>query len=121
MFQKGNTITMKTCCEKIKHNNVNFFEKKFEVIMQNFRPIKLVDLTILERPIFKNNIVAISNNYRQFSLLSNVLNVSQKLIFIEIYEFVRPSLDNSQKGFRRHMSVLTQLLLFSHKTWRKRK
>ena len=50
--------------------------------------------------------------YRPISLLCNVSKVLEKLIFNEIYEIVKPHLDNSQHGFRRHRSVVTQLLLF---------
>ena len=50
--------------------------------------------------------------YRPISLLCNVPKVLEKLIFNEIYEIVKPHLDNSQHGFRGHMSVVTQLLLF---------
>ena len=60
-------------------------------------------------PIFKDENRAIIEQYRPISLLCNVL---EKLIFNEIYEIVKPHLDNCQHRFRRHRSVVTQLLLF---------
>ena len=50
--------------------------------------------------------------YRPISLLCNVSKVSEKLIFNEFNEIVKPDQDDSQHGFRRHRSVVTQLLLF---------
>ena len=50
--------------------------------------------------------------YRPISLLCDVSKVLEKLIFNEIYEIVKPHLDNSQHGIRRQRSVVTQLLLF---------
>ena len=50
--------------------------------------------------------------YRPISLLCDVSQVLEKLIFNEIHEIVKPHLVNSQHGFRRHRSVVTQLLLF---------
>ena len=63
-------------------------------------------------PIYKDENRAQIENYRPISLLCNVSKVFEKLIFNEIYEIVNPVLDNSQHGFRRHRSVVTQLLLF---------
>ena len=63
-------------------------------------------------PIYKDENRAQIENYRPISLLCNVSKVFEKLIFSEIYEIVNPVLDNSQHGFRRHRSVVTQLLLF---------
>ena len=50
--------------------------------------------------------------YSPISILCNVAEVLEKLFFNEIYEIVKPHLDNSQHGFRRNRSVVTQLLLF---------
>ena len=62
--------------------------------------------------IYKDENRAQNENYRPISLLCNVSKVFEKLIFNEVYEIVNPVLDNSQHGFRRHRSVVTQLLLF---------
>ena len=50
--------------------------------------------------------------YRPISSFCNVSKVLEKLTFNEIYEIVKPHLDNSQHGFRRHRSVVAQFLLF---------
>ena len=63
-------------------------------------------------PIFKDENRAMIEQYRPISLFCNVLKVLEKLIFNEFYEIVKPHLDNSQHGDRRHRSVVTQLLLF---------
>ena len=63
-------------------------------------------------PIFKDENRAMIEQYRLISLLCNVSNVLEKFVFNEIYEIVKPHLDNSQHGFRRHRSVVIQLLLF---------
>ena len=61
-------------------------------------------------PIFKDENRAMIEQYRPISLLCNVSKVLEKLNFNEIYEIVKPHLDNSQHGFRRHRSVVKQLL-----------
>ena len=38
--------------------------------------------------------------------------VLQKLNFDELFDIVKKQLDQSQRGFRRHRSVVTQLYLF---------
>ena len=38
--------------------------------------------------------------------------VLEKIIFDELYDIVKIKIDESQHGFRRHRSVITQLLLF---------
>ena len=63
-------------------------------------------------PIFKDENRAMIEQYRPVSLLCKVSKVLEKLIFNEIYKTVKPHLDNSQHGFRRHRSVVTQLLRF---------
>ena len=63
-------------------------------------------------PIFKDENRAMIEQYRPISLLCNVSKALENLIFNEIYEIVKPHLDNSQHGFRRHRSVVTQLPLF---------
>ena len=50
--------------------------------------------------------------YRLISLLCNFLKALEKLIFNEIFRNSQTHLDNSQRGFRRYRSVVTQLLLF---------
>ena len=50
--------------------------------------------------------------YRPISLICNVSKILEKLIFNEIYEIVKPHLDNSQHELRRHRALVTQLLLF---------
>ena len=50
--------------------------------------------------------------YRPISILCNVSKVLEKLTFNEIYQIVKPHLDSSQHGFRRHSSLVTPLLLF---------
>ena len=47
-------------------------------------------------PIFKDENRAMIEQYRPISLLCNVSKVLEKLIFNEIYEIVKPHLDNSQ-------------------------
>ena len=68
--------------------------------------------SVKQSEIFKDENRAMIEQYRPISFLCNVSKVLEKLIFNEIYEIVKPQLDNSQNGFRRHMSVVTQLLLF---------
>ena len=50
--------------------------------------------------------------YRPISLLCNASKVLEKIIFDELYDIVKIKIDESQHGFRKHRSVITQLLLF---------
>ena len=63
-------------------------------------------------PIFKDENRAMIEQYRPISLLCSVSKVLEKLIFDELYEIVKTKLEESQHGFRRHRSVVTQMLLF---------
>ena len=55
---------------------------------------------------------AMVEQYRPISLLCNVSKVLEKIIFDELYDFVKIKIDESQHGFQKHRSVITQLLLF---------
>ena len=55
---------------------------------------------------------AIIEQYRPICLLCNVSKVLEKIIFDELYDIVKIKIDESQHGFRKHRSVITQLLLF---------
>ena len=70
-------------------------------------------------PIFKDKNRAMIEQYRPISLLCKDSKVLEKLIFNEIYEIVKTHVDNSQHGFRRHRSVVTQLLLFLDPLYKK--
>ena len=61
---------------------------------------------------FKDENRAMIEQYRPISLLCSVSKVLEKLIFDEPYEIVKTKLEESQHGFRRHRSVVTQMLLF---------
>ena len=63
-------------------------------------------------PIFKDENRAMIEQYRPISLLCNVSKVLEKIIFDELYDIVKIKIDESQHGFRKHRSVITQLLLF---------
>ena len=50
--------------------------------------------------------------YRPISFSCSISKVSEKLNFAELYVTFKTQLDQSQYGFRRHRSVVTQLFLF---------
>ena len=63
-------------------------------------------------PIFKDDDKSSVEQYRPISLLCNISKVLEKLIYDELYEIVKQKLDNSQHGFRKQRSVVTQMLMF---------
>ena len=62
--------------------------------------------------IFMDENRALIEQYRFLSLLCNLSKVLEKLIFDKLYDIVKTKIKESQQGFRRHRSVIAQLLLF---------
>ena len=50
--------------------------------------------------------------YIPISFLCSISKILEKPNFDELYDIVKKQLDQLQHGFRRHRSVITQLLLF---------
>ena len=63
-------------------------------------------------PVFKDEDRADVKQYRPISLLCNTSKVFEKVIFNELNDIVKTTLHNAQHGFRRHRSVVSQMLLF---------
>ena len=63
-------------------------------------------------PVFKDKDSADVKQYRPISLLCNTSKVFEKVTFNELYDILETALHNEQLGFRRHRSVVTQMLLF---------
>ena len=57
--------------------------------------------------------------YKPISLLFNTSKVFENVIFNELYDIVKTTLHNAQHGFRRHRSVVTQMLLFLNHLYNK--
>ena len=57
--------------------------------------------------------------YRPISLLCNTSKVFKKVMFNELYDIVKTTLHNTQHGFRRNRSVVTQMLLFLNNLYNK--
>ena len=62
-------------------------------------------------PIFKKGDKQLVSNYRPISLLTVILKVLEKLIFDEMISSVKFSISNSQHGFQKKLSTITELLL----------
>ena len=61
-------------------------------------------------PVHKKNSKIEVTNYRPVSLLSCVSKVFERCIYTTLYKFLRPKFSNSQHGFRKGRSCVTQLL-----------
>ena len=63
-------------------------------------------------PVHKKNSKIEVTNYRPVSLLSCVSKVFERCIYTTLYKFLRPKFSNSQHGFRKRRSCVTQLLQY---------
>ena len=68
-------------------------------------------------PIFKDGNKCDIKRYRPISLLCCISKIFEKVLFDYIYERVRHQLHNSQYGFRKKRSAITQLLANLHQVY----
>ena len=61
-------------------------------------------------PVHKKSSKIEVSNYRPVSLLSCVSKVFERCIYSSMYKFLRPKFSDSQHGFRKGRSCITQLL-----------
>ena len=74
--------------------------------------------TALVAPVGKEGDRRDVRNYRPVSLLPVSSKLFEKCIFMDLYDFVRPKLNNLQFGFRRNRSAVAQILVYLDKVYK---
>ena len=69
-------------------------------------PLKYVDVT----PVFKKGDAIEKENYRPISTLSQFSKIFEKLIYSQIFEFIKPKLSKYITAFRRNVNTQHALL-----------
>ena len=72
----------------------------------------------LVAPVWKKGDRRDVRNYRPVSLLPVSSKLLEKCIFMDLYDFVRPKLNNLQFGFRRNRSAVSQMLVYLDKVYK---
>ena len=70
-------------------------------------------------PIFKDGNKQLASNYRPISILSTVSKLLEKLIYNKLVPTLTNTLSNTQQGFRRRRSTITNLIEYLHALYAK--